>query len=96
MYVIMLENLNLQIHAMTSLSSLFQLLISYIWFDFWKQSLRLRSHGGSTSNRGARSGTGRYAGRRSRWGTFTNIRIINNLLKGRLALKPFKFPWRNV
>ncbi|KAJ0668796.1 hypothetical protein HanPI659440_Chr17g0693671 [Helianthus annuus] len=45
-------------------------------------SVPTRSHGGSTSNRGARSGTGRYACHGSRWGTFTNIRIVNKLLNG--------------
>ncbi|KAF5772306.1 hypothetical protein HanXRQr2_Chr13g0575331 [Helianthus annuus] len=45
-------------------------------------SVPTRSRGGSTSNRGAKSGTGRYASRGSRWGTFTNIRIVNKLLNG--------------
>ncbi|MFS7971775.1 hypothetical protein Hanom_Chr09g00836851 [Helianthus anomalus] len=47
-----------------------------------KDSTKCRSRGGSTSNRGAKSGTCRYAGRGSRWGTFTNIYIINKLLNG--------------
>ncbi|KAJ0810733.1 hypothetical protein HanPI659440_Chr01g0030311 [Helianthus annuus] len=47
-----------------------------------KDTTKCRSRGGSTSNRGARSGTCRYAGRGSRWGTFTNIRIVNKLLNG--------------
>ncbi|KAF5818562.1 hypothetical protein HanXRQr2_Chr02g0066771 [Helianthus annuus] len=58
-----------------------------------KDSTKCRSRGGSTSNRGAKSGTGRYAGHGSRWGTFTNIRIVNKLLNGE-SRKMKTLAWR--